>query len=366
MAVTEGFREGPPIMRSYDAVCSAQKRLDDEDGTVWAYNEVLLYVKDGYDQLCRRTKCLFDLHVIENIPQVGNWGTDLERSLAEQRPGMGLTDERLHFTAEHERGARVGGLVGGSTEGPTPGTSPLDGSKYSTFGVPVKVSTGRLPDETVDVFRVTWDELELDPEDSARMRMLDTQYERREGGDPRHYTLDKDGLLTLRLVPPARGDAVYPTVDGSWGTMTQTDDVTVTVVGTYGILREVEGAFPAGGPHGTPTRQHPAAKNVVVELARLGRSLDHHAFEVPDSYVKFVVFWAMHRALKRDGPGQDLKLSKHYADRFELGTQRMRVRLREVHKERVLRIGSTGETQEPFGMGPPQLPYPYGSPTGRT
>ena len=350
-------------MRAYDAVTSTQRRLDDEDGTVWAYDEILLYVKDGYNQLCRRTKCLFDMHVIENVPQVGNWGTDLERYMAEQTPGMGLTDNRMHFTGEHERGASVGGL-GGSTEGPTPGTSPLDGEHYEDFDIPVKVATGRLPDETVEVLRVTWDELALEPEQSASMRRMDIHYETREGGDPRHFVMDKDGLLTLRLVPPARGDADYATVDGSWGTMTYTDDSTVTVAGSWGILREVEGTFPAGGPHGTPTRQHPAAKNVVVELLRLGRSLDAHAFEISDASVKVAEFWAIHRALKRVGPGLDIKLAQHYLARFEMGVGRMSNRLKKVYEEKTLKMGGSGETDEPFGLGPPQLPFPYGPDTG--
>jgi hypothetical protein len=345
------------------AVTSELRRLDDEDEAVWSRAEMVLYTKDGYDLLCRKTKCLFDMEVIENVPQTGNWGSDLEKYIAEHTPGMGLTDSRMHFTAEYERGLGVGGAVGGSTEGPTPATSPSEVGRFAAFGMPTKVATGRLSDGVVDVVRVTWDQLELFPEGSATVRRQDSQYEQREGGDPRMFTMDKDGLRTIRLVPPARGDADYATVDGSWGTMTQTT-ASVTVVGNYGILREVDGAFPAGGPHGTPTRQHPSTKNIVVEVARLGRSLDSHSFEIPDVYVKYVIFWAMHRALKRDGPGQDLKLAQHYASRFEMGVQRMQVRLKKVHKERILRMGFVSERQEPFGMGDPQPPYPFG-PEGR-
>ena len=365
------------MITGYDAVCSAQRRLDDEDAVVWSYNELFLYVKDGYNQLCRRTKCLFDLHVIENVPQIGNWGTDLERHLVEQTPGMQLTDNRIHFTAEHERDARLGNAVGGSTEGSVQGTSDADRTHIEDFNISTRVGTGRLPDETVDVLRVTWDELELPPEGSATMRKLDIQYEQREGGDPRHFVFDKDGLLNIRLVPPARGDADYPTIDGSWGTMVSTTDTDVTVVSldpvydaagnplVYGLLREVEGAFPAGGPYGSPTRQHPSAKNIVVEIARLGRSHDQHPFEIPSTFIKFVIFWAMYRALKRDGPGQDLKLAEHFKSRFDMGVDRMKVRLRKVHKERILKMGCMGTTDEPFGMGDPTLPYPYGPATGR-
>lgn len=347
------------------AVMKVQKRLDDEDGVVWTDAELKMYIQDGYDLFCRRTRCLFDIWVVENTPQVGNWSTDLERFLLEQSSGKGLTDERLHFTADIERNKRVGGLVGGSTEGPTPATSPHEGAFFDHFEQPAKVATSRLPNSIVDIIRVTWDELEVYPENSPDMRMLDLQYERREGGDPRHFTFDKDGFKTLRLIPPARADADYDTVDGSWGTMTQTSDTTVTVVGAYGILREIDGAFPSWGPHGTPTRQHPAAKNISVEVARLGRPLSQYCFEIPAIYIKFVLFWAMRRALQKNGPGQDLKLSKHYEDRFEMGIARMKTRLRKVNKEIVLSMGSMRAQPEPFGnMGDPTLPYPYG-PRGR-
>lgn len=348
------------LLRGYDAASSAMRRLDDELGEVWGYSEVLAYIKDGYDTWCRRTRCLFDMHVIPNVPQVGNWSTDLEKYLAEHTPGMGVTDNPLHFTGSHEANLRTGTGVGGSTEGPTPATSPSEASLFSAKGLPTKVATGRLPDGTADVLRITWDELELFPEGSADERMLDAQYEQREGGDPRQFTLDKDGINTVRFVPPARGDADYPTASGAWGTMTQTDDASITVVGSYGILRESDGYFPAGGPHGTPSQRHPAAKNIVAEIARLGRSLDSFPFELPVQYVKYVVFWAMHRALKRDGPGQDLKLAQHYAGRFELGIERIKARLRKVNKERTLRMGLGGETSVPFNLGEPKLPHPYG------
>lgn len=360
----------------YDAVVSAQKRLDDEDATVWTFAEMLLYAKDGYAELCRASRCLFDMHVIPNAPQVGNWSSDLERYMAEHSPGMALTDEKLHFTGGHEQGLIPGGQVVGPLEGPTPGTSQGDAAFYDAHDLPQVVAQGRLPEETVDVVRVTWDELEIPPEDSAWMRRLDPQYERREGGDPRHFVMDKDGMLNVRLVPPARGDADYPTVVGSWGGLSQTDESVTVVMGhpqydshgvaqVWGALVEVEGAFPAGGPWGSPTQMHPSEKNTVVEIMRIGRPLESYAFEVPRSFIKYVIFWIMYRALRRNGPGQDLKLSKHYRDRFSMGIARMKLRLRNVQKEATIKIGSGGSDGDAFGMGDPQLPYPYGPSTGR-
>lgn len=348
-----------------DAVASTLSKLDDEDAIVWSNAEIILYVKDGYDQFCRRTKCLFDMWVIPNVPQSGNWQTDLERYLAEQKSGMGLTDNRMAFTSEFERDLGVGGNVSDTQVEPVMITSPTEGSKVIAAGLPTKVSTGRIPSTTTEVLRVVWDEKELIAEDSAHMRLLDIQYERRDGGDPQLFTMDKDGPFTIRFIPPARGDAGYPTVSGSWGTMTFTDNTAVTVNGSWGIFRDAEGAFPAWGPHGTPTEQHPSDRNIIVELARLGRSLDRHPFEIPDQYVKFIVFWAMSRALKRSGPGQDLKLSKHYVDRFDMGTIRLQNHLKKIQTERVLQMGSVASQEVPFGgLGTPQLPYPYG-PRGR-
>jgi hypothetical protein len=147
--------------------------------------------------------------------------------------------------------------------------------------------------------------------------------------------------------------------------MTQDSDATNIAVGNFGILREIEGAFPAWGPHGTPTRQHPVAKNIAVEVSRLGRKLTEANFEIPRTYIKFVMFWAMRQALHKNGPGQDLKLSKHYEDRFNMGIERMKSRLRKINKEAIIKMSAIGEQPEPFGnMGDPQLPYPYG-PRGR-
>ncbi len=333
-------------------------RLDDEGNTVWSRAEIELYVRDGYEALARETKCIFDIHVCDNMPQTGNYSTDLERSLAEQRPGMGLTDTPGHFTAEHERN-----LTTKSLGGPTPATSPSEGGYFDDFEMPTLVPTGRLPDGVVDVLRVSWNQITLTAMGSQQLRQLDTQYETRQG-DPRFWTWDKDGLMTIRLAPIPNGDASYNTVDGSRGTQKQTDETGITVVGTRGFLRERTGSFPAGGPRGTPRRRHPETNNIKVELARLGRDPQAHDFELPRSFLKYVVFWAMYQALKRQGPGQDSKLASHYKDRYELGKQRMTRRLDKISREYAGRIGFGAARGPAFGLGDPQPPYNYGKPHG--
>jgi len=471
-------------------------RLSDLEGTVWSRDEIALNLQDGYDILCTRTGALFDIAVIENVPIAGNWQTDLERYHASQRPGWGLTDEPFHMTGEHERNLGVGGRVGGTYRGPANITSPTEGA-YAPQSV---VPGGTLPDSTIDVLRVSYNQRGLVGLSSAQMRELDPQYEERVGGDPSFYVMDKDGLSYLRLVPPGQGNAAYDTISGSWGTrtyrcdeadatvtgtatlptaakvvvvdgvtytfiatvasagqvkiaattvltlanlancinksggtegaggdymapsiegtaaahprveatsadlvltLTQRDDLAVglaggvageaftlttdeatftlsaatfdsdptdTVVttevtgrttGGFGILRHVTGDFPAGGPWGTPTRIHPEALNTTVEITRLGRDLATYHFEIPEAYVKYVIFYAMSRALRRDGPGQDLTLAEHYEQRFEQGVYRLDKRVQNMVPERRGAFGS-GELTTPFGLGDPQPPPAYG------
>ena len=341
-------------------------RLSDLEGTVWTRAEIALNLQDGYDILCTRTGALFDIAVIENIPVSGNWQTDLERYHASQRPGWGLTDEPFHMTGEHERSLGVGGAVGGTYRGPANITSPTEGADAPQSVVP----GGTLPDSTIDVLRVAYNQRGLVGLSSAQMRELDPQYEERVGGDPSFYVMDKDGMSYLRLVPPGQGNAAYDTVSGSWGTMTYTDDTSVTVstveadgynTGGYGILRYRTGSFPSGGPWGTPTRIHPEALNTTVEITRLGRDLTTYHFEIPQAYVKYVIFYAMSKALRRDGPGQDLTLAEHYEQRFEQGVYRLDKRVQNMVPERRGAFGS-GELTTPFGLGDPQPPPAYGVP----
>ena len=110
----------------HDGVSDALDRLGDLDNDIWSRDEISLYYKDGYDTFCRRTKCLFDIFVIENVPRTGNWQTDLEKYFAEQKPGWALSDEPFHMTAEHERNLGFRGAHGGTYRGPSNLTSPFN------------------------------------------------------------------------------------------------------------------------------------------------------------------------------------------------------------------------------------------------
>lgn len=101
------------------AISDVLARLDDDASQIWSRDEIALYLQDGVDQFCRRTKCLFDIVMIPNEPQIGSVGSDLQLYLAQQRVGTRIGPRRLHFTQDPERNYGVGGQPGGSYDGPT-------------------------------------------------------------------------------------------------------------------------------------------------------------------------------------------------------------------------------------------------------
>jgi hypothetical protein len=176
--------------------------------------------------------------------------------------------------------------------------------------------------------------------------------------------MGRDGILSVRLVPSPAGDAAYGTISGelAWGIEKYDSDFTGTLQGdlSYGILREDTEAFPSGHQYGVPKTLHPDANNTKVEIVRLGKKLKDYAFELPRNYVKYVIFYAMSQALKREGPGQDIKLAKHYAERFELGILRMDKRMQKLQKQLVRHLGQR-ET-EPQSLGDPSAGWQYSIP----
>ena len=359
----------------HNAVDDVLDRLGDLDNDLWSRDEISLYYRDGYDQFCRITKCLFDYWVIENIPVTANWQTDLEKYLMEQKPGRALTDARMGYTAEHEKNLGVGGRYGGSKGvDPAPATAVADKAYFeadSTGSVdsalPKIVSGGDLPRGVVDLVCVYYDRRRLVGTTTAQLRKMNPVYETTSTGDPQFWAWDKDGLYYLRVSPRMTGGATYVTVNGQWGFMRQTDatvtEVTKEIGGRstegFGILRYEEGSFPVHGPWGTPTRMHPSDENVEVELFRLGLDLDKYPVELPDAYKKYCTFYAMHKALERPGHGQDMELSQHYATRFMMGVDRMIKKRQNMDQEYIGALGGGTGEHVSFGLGDPQPPYQY-------
>lgn len=352
----------------YEATSDVLDRLGDLDNDIWSRAEIALYLQDGSDLFTRRAKCIYDQVVIPNVPQSANWTTDLEYYLVSQRPGSNLSDAPIQRSGDEQLG--VAGRVGGAYGQPAQMSSPFitaDTATDAAQGIPGSIPGGRLPSSTVDVIRVAYDQITLAGTSSQQMRSMDQTYETRVG-DPQWFIWDKDGLFFLRVVPAASGNADYPYISGSWGTRTQTDDTSVAVstaeasgyeTGGYGILRAQTDAFPAGGPWGSPTIIHPTTDNILVEVNRLARPLTSYPIEIPDAYRKYLVFWAMSRALRREGPGQDIELGDHYADRFEMGIARMVEKRDKLQQERV---GKFGGQPAADAMGWPQPPTGWGVP----
>lgn len=449
-----------------DLVIDCLDRLGDTEEGIWSSDEMKLYLQDGYDIFTRRTRCLYDRHIIENLPPVGNWTTDLERYFASQKSGWGLTDEPLHMTAEHERSIGVAGYVGMTYHGPANMTSPSErtytiatsirpsfslskgsssntlvfqdltgaghriftvstvsaieqilGSSSSqnpsipiTFALPdtpvyvdltvgnitfrqyiplnfsaaygpttftapappaprtvtTTVLGGTLPNTVVDILRVTYDQRELTGFTSEQLAQLDSQYQTREG-DPQMFSWDQDGIHFLRILPGAQGNAAYDAVVGSWGTCTALEGDSITVVttdpvgynsGGFGMLAYVSGEFPSGGPYGTPTRRHPSEDNIEIELFRTGRDLALFPMELPLAYQKYVIYWALHQALKREGPGQDIALAQHYVERFEMGVDRLSKKVNQFSQGYEHRFRPPN-AESHFGIGDPGLPPNY-------
>jgi hypothetical protein len=368
----------------HDGVYDTLDRLGDQANSFWTRAEIEDYYKEGYDRFVRKTKCIYDQWVIENIPVTGNWQTDFERYLMEQKPGRSLTDQPMHFSAEHERNLGTGGKYGGSYgKSPTPATSPgeAQGTKGSSSGnagyfdasstgsvdsaLPTKVPGGDLPRSVVEILRVSYDRRTLTGTSTMQLREADPNYQTRQG-DPQYFTWDNDGMFYLGIVPNAGGDASYINVSGQWGTMRQTDETMTEVTqevggkstGGFGILRHSTSYFAANAPWGTPKRRHPHAKNILVELYRLGKDLDHNPVEIPDAYKRYLVFYAMARALERPGHGQDMERSQHYDNRFEMGIRRMTEKRDKMAAEYRGVFGADGGLYPDFGLGDPQVPEP--------
>lgn len=320
-------------MKLHGVVTDALARLDDSMSEVWSYDEMMLYARDGYDRFARQSRLIFDIVVIENVPPTGNYGSDLQRHIALQHSGQVVTDKRLVFTGEGQRDSVREPLEGITS--PVNSTGPAHDDQDDTI---LANPGGKLPDGIVDVLRVSWNRRTLMADTHENARLADPNYETTEG-DPQRWLWSRDGLMAIRLMPVPTGNAVYDTPSGGpWGFITDTDDATLDIddggAGGYGFLVGTDGGFPNSGPWGFPVRAHPDTYNTVVEVVRLGLASSDAPLELPGVYQKYVLFYAMAEALKRDGPGQDLALAQHYMDRFTMGVERAKRMLLLRHRTR--------------------------------
>ena len=82
-------------------------------------------------------------------------------------------------------------------------------------------------------------------------------------------------------------------------------------------------------------------------------------FEIQDRYTVYVRHFAQAKALRREGPGQDLELAAHFMGRYEAGVERMLRRKQAMQYQKQHIIG--GRPQISPGRKPlAQLPWQYG------
>jgi len=178
-----------------------------------------------------------------------------------------------------------------------------------------------LPTDLLMVDRVTWNWKRIEPLSHRQLRGSDGQY-RSTSGSPEGYTLDEDGLETIRLWP-------VPSVSIS--------------------------------PDPTDEEFDEDPNNTRVEYFKRATALsaDTDSFKLTDAHVRYLRFFALWKALERQGDGQDLKLAEHYKARYFLGVQRIGRRQEDVKRARVGRMG--GEAPRGGTIPRPRLPAHYGA-----
>jgi len=323
------------------------RQLEDEAQEVWTSRaEVGGYVRDGYDQLCRRTRAVWDVTYSENLPYAGDHTGRFEEPFAVLFQGL------LSFTGgEWERDYDSNGA------GPANHTSPWERDHIETD---LFVPATELPNSLLEVDRVTYDDYLIGPVHSSRVKRADGRY-LYTVGPTTAYVLDEDGVFVIRKVPVPDGRADTFEHSGTYGTLRRASSDEFgsgePVLGSWGGLRQAPEHFPAGPGRGTPRRVYRDGKNVRVEVFRRGTDPGSAQFEMPDHYVRYVVFYAMSKALKREGPGQNLKMAGHYMARFESGVARI---IRRMSRTTAARVGHFGLTKpRPFRKPIVQLPWPY-------
>ncbi len=99
---------------------------------------------------------------------------------------------------------------------------------------------------------------------------------------------------------------------------------------------------------------------ISIEYQRRGAVLSSGAVavEIPDRYADYLTWFAMGRALERDGIGQDMQLSQLFKDRYSEGLIRIKRRKSAAVSSRA---GSLGGGERPCEPPLPRFPWNYGA-----
>ena len=341
-------------------------RLGDDDGAIWSADHVRGDLLEAYLQVTIKYHCFWTQTYAENLPagfsvtqpwellQLGNGGANFNYGVA-------------NFTAEFER--RAGASIGFRERdriGPANHTSPFEATDglLSRAGASTAIpAVATLPKTLTKLDRVTWDNRGIDALQPRTHSKNDSRYEIT-AGEVYGYMWEKDGVRTLRKVRVPAAQAETEVINGSWGILRQTTDLsTTTPTGTWGIPRIIEGHHPIGPDlWGAPRRPYLDGLNVRVEHFRQGRLMDadNVVCELPPRYARYLRDYAQASCYNTPGPGYDKALADHFFARWARGLKRIERRLHTVDTEHVTVMGGTGEglTKRPPR---PHLPWAYGS-----
>jgi hypothetical protein len=191
------------------------------------------------------------------------------------------------------------------------------------------------------------------PESARYLRKSRNIYTSEQGG-VFSYSMDQDGLFVFRTVgvPATKLQTTSHTISGTFGFIrawTSTDggqdlepskETVFAPDGGYGFVRQIPHHFVMKSQQYGMVRQVIAdTSNTRVEFFRLGEDLRKGDFEIPDRFVKYVEWWALHRAYTTPGEGEDPQMATHYEMRYKMGLDRMKKRVEEQMAERTVALG---------------------------
>lgn len=331
------------------------RRLNDTAEAFWTGAEVDGYLRQGYRELARLTRVVWDMVYLENLPAGFSVTASWELAFATFRYGT------ANYTMADER--RL--LNEAQAIGPANYTSPFEFTRghLEDAGASTAIpAVADLPASVTEIDRPLYDLMAIEtitPRDAMRH---DSRFEVTEG-EPYALIAKADGIRTVRKVRVPAQSAQTHTINGSWGIVRDTADISEgTVTGTWGFPRRIPGHHPMGAESfGFPRRPYKDEQNVRVEVWREGRVVDADtdAFEVPDRSTVYLRDYALHRSYAKTGPAQDLRLADHYRGRYQRGVARLQRRVQAQQRERVSRLGGGGVTAR-TGPPRPSLPWQYG------
>lgn len=171
-----------------------------------------------------------------------------------------------------------------------------------------------LPANVIEIERMTWRNRRIEPISSRKLSEILPQSYETAAGDVWAYAWSKDGFRKIRKI-----------------------------------------AVPAVSASGTTCLEGKRREAALTA--------DGSLFEIPDWTVRFIVYYACERALRRFGPGQNVRLADHYKARYGAGIARILLRKEKVHRARTGIFGGRASTTRGGKPPRPRFPYPY--PNGR-